>query len=339
MGKLGVAEEENTENDEYSPVGMDLSDSWDKQEDADVEETDEALAEEPEAGAEEILEEREIEPLAAESELAGETDTSSPPTGLDAQAREAWKTTPLAMQKAIAKREKQFSVQIQKNSEAAKRAESMDRALAPYQQYIQMNGGSQHIGNLLQTGANLQMGSPIQKAQMVADLIKTYAIDIGTLDSMIVGAAPPPQVQEKTAIQQGINEALAPFAGLMTDMQQREAQGRAEQQGQVASTVSSFGADPKNEFYEDVKMDMADLMDMAANRGQGMSMEDAYKRACMMNDGISNVIQSRTSASDIASKIAASASIAGSPGGPGGANPANNMADTIRDAWDNTGRV
>ena len=266
-------------------------------------------------------------------------ETNGPPVGLSPEAREVWKDTPKAVQEALVQREKQFATGIQKYAEAAKRAEGMDRALQPYQQYLAMNGGPEHIGALLQTGAGLQMGSPVQKAQTVAKLIKDFGVDISTLDSLLVGDAPPAQAQQQNDTQMAIQQAMAPYQQFMQQQQQQQQMAQQQQGQQVQSEVQAFATNPANEFYNDVKMDMADLMDMAANRGQNMPMEEAYKRACQMNTGISNILQSRTSANDIAGKVAAAASISGSPGGPGGGKNNPSLGDSIRDAWDNAGRA
>lgn len=122
---------------------------------------------------------------------------------------------------------------------------------------------------------------------------------------------------------------------------QRQQAQQQQQRGQqeVTSSVEMFSKDPANEFYNDVRMDMADLMDLAANRGQEMSLSDAYARACQMNQGISTIIGSRRSAGEISTKRKAAASISGGPGGPGGNSAIGSMRSTIEDIWDSAGRT
>ena len=62
--------------------------------------------------------------------------------------------------------------------------------------------------------------------------------------------------------------------------------------------------------------DMADMLDLAAKRSRVMSLKEAYDRACMMNPGISKIIEQRKLASAatagrgiIAGKTRAAASI------------------------------
>ena len=336
---------ESTENDEYSALGQDLEAAWDNS----SPEIDDGVEEklEPEISAE-ATEEKETpaveESAEPEKEIAEDdtpaeaivADAVTVPVGLSPEAREVWKDTPPAMQKAIAKREKEFAVGVQRYAEGAKRAEGMDRALQPYQQYLAMNGGTKHIGALLQTGAGLQMGSPIQKAQTVANLIKLYGIDIGTLDSMLVGETPPQQVQQQ---QPQNNPEMQEIRQFMNYQRQQVQDQQQHSQQQVVSSVDMFSQDPKNEFYNDVKMDMADLMDMSANRGEEMSLPDAYARACQMNQSISSILNSRRSASEISTKRKAATSISGGPGGPGGNSMSGSRRSAIEDIWDSAGRT
>ena len=68
----------------------------------------------------------------------------------------------------------------------------MDQALAPFQQYLAVTGEppAKTIQGLLQTASILQMGSPVQRANTVASLIKQFGVDIRTLDDVLAGQQP-----------------------------------------------------------------------------------------------------------------------------------------------------
>ena len=257
-----------------------------------------------------------------------------PPVGLSPSAREAWKDTPKAMQAEIAKREADFAKGIQQYAENAKRAEGMDRVLQPYQQYLAMNGGpGQTISTLLQTGAGLQMGTPVQKAQLVAGLIQQFGVDINTLDNLLVGKTPKEKPQD--AVQRAVQQAIQPYQQQMEQFKAMQAQAAQAQQGAVTQEVNDFAS--THEFYRDVRGDMADLLDMAANRGQQMTMEQAYNKACALHPEISNVLASRQKAPSNTQRAAAS-SISGGPGGSAGGSSDMDLRATIEDAWANAGR-
>ena len=279
-----------------------------------------------------------LEAVYNEPKEGQESSLDTPPQGLSIEAREAWNDVPDAVKADIAKRENDYAKGIEKHRMATQRVQGMDQALQPYQQYLQMNGGAgQTIRGLLQTGSTLQMGSPVQKAQIVANLIKQFGVDIKSLDNMLVGEAPPPEVQQQNAVQQQIAQAVAPYQQHMAQMQQQQRYAEQQAQGQVAQEVNSFGS--QHEFYNDVRSDMADLLDMAANRGRQMSMEEAYNTACAAHPQISKVMSNRQSAEQVASKRQAATSIYGSPGGAMGGAQSGSIEQALNDAWDNVGRM
>jgi len=287
-----------------------------------------------------IPEAEEQDDAAEITESDRESDIEAAPNSWSATAREQWKDIPKETRDYIAQREQQMTQGMQKNAENAKRASQMDQVLAPHQQYFAMNGGpGQSIKNLLEAGSGLQMGSPIQKAQIVSNLIKQFGIDIGTLDNMLVGQEPPPEQRQQNDIQQAVNQAVAPYQQQLQQQQQQQQYAQQQAQQGVQNDVQAFSQDPKNEFYNDVRADMADILDMASNRGRSMSMEEAYNTACRLNPEISKIMDARTQQASLADKRAAAASITGTPGGPGGRTPPNGMRDTILEAWDNAGRT
>lgn len=276
------------------------------------------------------------EPLAAEPEKAPAEEApvaeDAAPMSLPPEAREVWKDTPPAVKAAVAKREADYAAGIQRYAENAKRAEAMDHTLAPYQQYLQMNGGpGQAIKGLLQTGAILQSGSPAQKAQAAAQIISQFGVDINTLDSMLAGETQQPAAQPQ-------QQQFSP-----QDIQRMVDQRMYEQQRQVASQgaetdIQMFASDPANEFYGDVRGLMADIFDVAAANNQSISMKEAYDRACVMHPGVSQAIEMRKQSQDIGRKQAAAASVSGRPSGNRAAG-SSTLHGAIEDAWDNVGRM
>lgn len=270
----------------------------------------------------------------AESDAAAD---EKPPVGLSPEVREAWKDLPDVVKKEMSKREKDYEAGIVKYADQAKRAEAMDRSLAPYQQLFAMNGG---VGNtlpgLLQTASVLQMGSAPQKAEAVASIIKQFGVDIRTLDNLLVGNAPPKEVQQQSEIDQLLNQRLAPLQQQLQQYQQREQMEQQARQQQIGSELEQFAA--QNEFYADVRSDMADLMEMATNRGREMSLQEAYDTACRAHPQISKIIAGRTSAQETQRKRNAASSISGNQGGELSSAPGS-IAAALEEAWDNAGRM
>ena len=274
--------------------------------------------------------EGEVEDIAAAA--PSDEVESAAPDSLPPEAREVWKEAPKALQDAIAKREKDYEAGIMKYAEHAKRAQQMDQVLQPYSQYMQMNGGpSQAIGTLLQAGANLQMGSPQQKAGQIAQLISQFGVDIKTLDNLLVGQAPAadPQQDVQAMIQQAFSQ------------RDQQAQAFQAQQGQqaAASEVERFRADPKNEFYNDVWEDMTHILDLAAARNEHITMADAYEQACRYNPEVFKIMNSRASGKSVEKKRRAASSVHGTQSGPGGKTVPDTLRATIEQAWDASGQI
>jgi hypothetical protein len=351
------------ENDELTEDGLaaDLAAAWDEAEAASPQEednaepsditgidaqaaTDDQAADKPEdieasAGGAEEADRPEGGQEPVENDSSNDSSDTAP-SSLPPAAREAWKDTPPAMKEAIAKRERDFQVGIQKYAESAKRAQAMDATLRPYAQYLQMNGGpSKAIQSLLNAGAGLQMGAPAQKAQIIHNLITQFGVDVGAVDNLLTGQAVPQEVQQQSQMEQMLNQRLGPLQQQLQAYQQRDQQMAQQQQGKVYSEVEQFATDPKNEFYKDVSGDMADLMDMAAKRGRELSMADAYDRACQMHPEVSKIIAARNSAQDVQRKRQAASSVSGTPGGPGAAPEHDDVRSAIEAAWATAGRT
>jgi len=173
---------------------------------------------------------------------------------------------------------------------------------------------------------------------MVANLIKQFGVDIRTLDNMLVGKQPPQEVQQQSQVQQAVQQAVAPYQQMAQQMQQQQLHAAQQAQQEVSTEVERFASDPAHEFYHDVKMEMADILDLAANRQHQMSMEEAYQKACQLNPQISRILATRGQAPTPDQRRAAS-SVQGSLGGPGAASAPDSMRSAIEDAWAGGGRI
>jgi hypothetical protein len=278
----------------------------------------------------------------APSPEADTKETDAPvdeaPNSLPPAAREAWKDVPDVVKSAVAKREKDFEAGIMKYAEGAKRAHGMDQMLQPYQSFTQMNGGpGQTIKALLDTGSVLQMGTPTQKANTVANLINTFGIDIQALDGILSGQGIPQQTQQNNDVQQAVQQAVAPYQQMMEQQKAQQAQAQQNQQTQIGNELQQFAA--ANEFYKDVQGDMADILDMASARNMNLPLEEAYRRACLLNPEISGIIAARNSGAQVQKKRKAAVSISGNPGGTPGAKMPDTIEEALHAAWDAQDRV
>ncbi|CAB4136655.1 hypothetical protein UFOVP312_37 [uncultured Caudovirales phage] len=217
------------------------------------------------------------------------------------EVREHWAQLPEPVRAEIARRESEHARFIQDSSEARRNNEALMRTIAPYEAFIRAENSNpmQAIDNLMSTAARLRTGTAPELAQMVAGLVNQFGVGrfgnafIEQLDSALAGQAPQ-QDPQQAAIEQALNQRLAPVQQMLTQFQQAQ----LAQQQQVTSSAQNEVADflNKAEFGEDVRDDMADLMEAATRRGQNLSLADAYKKACLMNDNVRSVITQRVRA-------------------------------------------
>lgn len=285
----------------------------------------------------------EVQKPPAEEQVPADPDERCP-VGLSATARETWKDTPKAMKAEIVKRERDFSMGMQRNAEGAQRAEQMEGAMRPFAQYFAMNNQTpaQGVMDLLQTAATLQMGSPQQRAQTIHNLIQQFGVDVPALDQLITGGQPAEdQPQPATSpvgpdIQRMIAQAVAPYQQHMAQQNQQQQQYMQNTQNEAAQDLQDFAGDGKHEFYTDVRGVMADLLDMAGKRGQVMSLQAAYDNACRLDPQIDKIVQSRVTTANLTKKRRAAVSTSGTMGGPGAGSGGGDesLTATLNAAWD-----
>jgi hypothetical protein len=177
------------------------------------------------------------------------------------------------------------------------------QTIQPYQHAIQIETGGDPIAavqGLMDTAARLRFGTPGEKATAVANIVKAYGVDIEALDGALAGVAPPQGQQgfDPMMVQQAVQAQLAPL------FQQAQAR-RAAQEQQTAATVKSelqaFAADPKHEFFDDVRDLMADAIEVANRQGYDLPLADAYHRACLLHPEVSKVMLARQQGQSAAS--------------------------------------
>lgn len=217
------------------------------------------------------------------------------------EVREHWGTLPDPVRAEIQRRETEVARTLQETAEARKTAEAVMKTIEPYQAFIKAENSNplQAIDNLMSTAARLRTGTAPELAQLVAGIVNQFGTGrfgngfIEMLDSALAGQTPK-QDPQQLAMEQVLNQRLAPMQSMLTQFQQAQLQ-QQQQAAQAAQTeVQSFIE--RAEFGNDVREDMADIIEAAQRRGQNISLQDAYKKACLMNDSVRSVLSQRAKA-------------------------------------------
>lgn len=260
------------------------------------------------------------------------------------EVREHWAQLPETVRSEIARREYEVARTLQETSEARKTAEAVMKTIAPYEAFIKAENSSplQAIDNLMSTAARLRTGTAPELATLVAGIVQQFGVGrfgngfIDALDSALAGQTPRVDPQQ-AAIDQVLNQRLAPIQNMFQQFQQVQEQQQQRVAQQTLSEVEQFLN--RAEFGNDVREDMADLIEAAHRRGQSMTLKQAYDKACMLNDSVSKVVQQRRMAQGAqaqtqAAQRARSAAVSVSGSAPVGAlqQPATDVRSAIEAA-------
>jgi len=265
------------------------------------------------------------------------------PASWKALAREEWGKTPPAIQQEVLRRERETSVALEQSAEARQGHQRFREILAPYEPMLRSQGTDpyQAVQGLLQTAAALATAPVQQRATILAGLIKTYLPgreSMEVLDSTLSGIlqgqpvqqapqyAPDPRVDE---IYQTIQQARAQQA---QTLEQQAAEGVRAVQGE--------------EFFGDVKLIMADMLEVAGKQGIALTPGEAYTRATLIHPDVSKVLEQRQAAKHAANPLgstararAAASSVRGSPAtAPSSAVQPDDLRGVLEAAFDRAGR-
>jgi len=218
------------------------------------------------------------------------------------EAREHWDAIPEEARREIVRHEQQVKEALRDTAEARQFAQAVTQTLQPYQQFIKAEGSNpiQAIDNLMSTAAALRTGNADQVAQLVTQITNQFGIGrfgkefVRKLDESLSGAAPKEESPEVKALREQYERELAPLKQMHQQMQQQQYYQAQQANQATQSELQQFAS--QAEFLEDVRMDMADLMDLAAQQGRELSLQEAYDRACWANPEIRNVLTRRQQA-------------------------------------------
>ena len=252
------------------------------------------------------------------------------PSSWKKEAKGEWAALPLHTRQEVHKRESEINRALAQATPDKQLAEQFRNTVTPYMARVKVMGVNpvEAVDRLFQADHILSSAPPRDKAAYMAKLIMEYGISVEELDAALT-----PLVSGRTAgapagvpgasdinaiIQQQLQQALAPIMQREQAQQQRAAE-------EVTQTVEQMAVDPKYPFFDDVRDDMADLVDIFSRRGIYLSLDDAYNRAIRMNPETNGQLERQSSMSNataqhqaaIRAKNAAS-SISGAPAGGGG---------------------
>lgn len=285
---------------------------------------------EPETGAEEPKPKDEGEKPAEQNADPAAESPSRAPGGWSVASKAEWDKLPEAVRADIAKREHEVN-------EGFKQYSGL-KDVIPYQQHYAQQGSS--VKQALDSYTALDSAfvkNPVGTVAFMAEQRGVNPVHMAYAILQQAGIQIPDQQGQPQAHQQQVFKDPRVDQILRAQEEERRNRELAEQQ-QVSQTIEQFAADPKNTFFENVKVTMGHLI----NTGEASDLADAYEKACLLNPEIRPLLikqqaaaQAQTSQAQRQAAAAAQArqsakSLTGSPA-PGGSSANRSKPLTIRE--------
>lgn len=255
--------------------------------------------------------------------------------------REHWGSLPPEVQQEVLRRESEVYRFAQSTAQARQVYDTLGQLSQQYAPALQAEGVDivTATQNLMGMVGRLRFGTPAERAQTIVSLIQNYAVDLPTLDQALVNGmggqnGQPVQGQPQQFTDPRVDQLLGA-------LQQAQYQQVERVRTAAAQEVTTFGTG--KDFFDDVREDMADILEMAARRKIDMTLDQAYERACRMNPEIDRIVSQRKAAAaagqnsqgSIARARLASSSVRSTPSNAPsrtGEQP-RNLRDELEESW------
>lgn len=269
--------------------------------------------------------------------------TDKPPASWRAGAKESWAKLPPAVRQEVTKREGEIQRELSQTAVVRKFSAELANIIRPHSQTIQSMNTTPlaAIDSLLKTASGLAGGNAEVRARIVADIIGNYHIDIPMLDKILAKQPIPDKMKNGgDPNPNSVPDWAKPIFSFMTDAQtarqQREIDLQTEAESEVAEAAHNMP------FLDDLRDEVADILEISARRGKVVTLEEAYNRAVAMDPEVSQVVAQRKAAADktksdsLARARRAASTVSGAPRGrnAGGEGKVANRREAIERAWE-----
>jgi hypothetical protein len=258
---------------------------------------------------------------------AAQADAISPPPNTwKKEVAAKWAALPPEVRAEVERREQDMHRGIEQYKAQAAFAQTIERAMAPYQQTLQQLGVSpdRAIGELMAADHKLRHGSPEEKTAYFAQLAHNYGIDLAGAAQHMANVDPNVFALQNRAQQ------------LQAQLQQYQQTAQQQAEAQLNSEIAAFAADPSHSHFEAVRGHMSALL----QAGQAKDLADAYEQAVYANPTTRAAVLQQQAAAQReeaakkaqAARAAASVNVPRRPAMPT-AQPIGSMDDTIRETF------
>ncbi len=217
-----------------------------------------------------------------------------PPSQWKPQVREKWSQIPREVQEEILRRESDNLRLVGAVGQKIKLADEVSHHIAPFAEQLQARNvpPQEFLSDVFTTVRTLAHGQQNDKAMVIANMIQAYGVDLRVLDSVLHQrlSAPPPHPE--------VLEARRLAAQAQAALRSRAVQEETQASTEANQVLAAFAADPKNEFFDDVRFLVADLLES----GQAKTLDEAYSAAIWAMPDTRKILLQRESEQRAASR-------------------------------------
>lgn len=224
-----------------------------------------------------------------------------PPQSFRGPAKEAWAQVPEAVRVEVLRREKEIATQLTGVAEERKYASAMREAFRPFEAQIRAEGSTPEaaIGKLMNTAMALRTAPPAHKAQLVAAMIQDYGVPLEHLVTALSGRQAPSGQAPQQQYQAPLDPAAIVEQVSTRLMQQLGTQRDTALLSKAEADITSFLDAPGRpmhgldgvDYSDDIRQEMADLIEAKAKRGSTITLERAYYLAAREHPEVSKVLE------------------------------------------------
>lgn len=270
------------------------------------------------------------------------------PQSWKAEDKAVWAAIPPAARAVIQRRELEIQQGMSRAGNIQKVAQEYADVVKPFEQVIRgMNTTPREaIRNVMTTATALIQGDQKVKAAVILEMIQNYGVDLPNLDKVLTealtkaGGRFQPVNTPNPMLDPRVQQQFQPLFAMQAKMQEQETQRQQALITNAEATVTTYSAKP---HFQEVRHDMADIMEISAKRGIVMTPEQAYQKALLLNDKTSKIVQQRARGSEVsraASTLArsrrAASTVSGAPAGGGSRSTGTDRRAALEAAWDET---
>lgn len=268
----------------------------------------------------------------------GASNLDKAPLGWGPTRDALWAKTPPEVRSVISKREYEAQNAMSQAGRVRQIAEEYHQVIMPFENIIRsMNTTPREaLTNVMQTATALIVGTQAQKCAVITEMVQRYGVDLPQLDTMLTAALKDPNKLSHIGgnpVPQPLDPRLQPLFAMEERLRNAEIQKHENLKAEAATIIQSVQNEP---YFEDVKAEIADIMEISANRGYIMTLKEAYTKACQLNPEVNKLIAKtvvKTPINAVARARRAASTVKGSPGGA----VTNGVADrraALEAAWD-----